>query len=53
MLLQSITSLLVGELLLLGDGEGVDAEEVADGVDNQESPSKVHDEGKDEVGPEV
>lgn len=44
---------LVLDLLLAGDREGVDAEEVADAGDDEVRPAEVHDEREEEVRPEV
>ena len=38
------------ELLLAGDGEGVNTEEGADAVDDEVGPAEVDDEGEEEVG---
>lgn len=51
--LRSQKRLLVGELLLLGNGKGVDSEEVADAGDDEVGPTEVDNCGEDEVAVQV
>lgn len=51
--LRSVASQLVGNLLLLRNGEGVDAEIFADAAHNEESPAEVDNKSKEEVAPQV
>lgn len=51
--LHSVPSLLVSNLLLLGNREGVDSKVVADASDHKNSPAEVHDQREDEVGVKV
>lgn len=53
MQLGRVAGLPVGNLLFLGNGQGIDAEVVAYGGDDKVGPAKVHDEGEEKVGPEV
>lgn len=46
-------SRLVGDLLLLGNGEGVDAEVVANAGNNEPGPAEVDDHGKEQISPQV
>lgn len=46
-------NLLVGHLLLVGNGKAVDAKEVADARGDQPSPARVDDERKHQVSPKV
>lgn len=45
--------LLVGHLLLVGNGKAVDTKEVANARSDQPSPARVDDEGKHQVSPQV
>lgn len=53
MQLGGIAGKLVGNLLLLGDGEGVDAQVVADARHHEPGPAEIDDHGKGKVGPQV
>lgn len=53
MLLESITSHSVGRLLILGDCQSTNTQEVADAGDNQEGPAEVDDGRKHQVTPEI
>lgn len=50
---RGIPGLFVGNLLFLGNGQGIDAQVVADGRDDDVRPVKVHNEREEEVRPEV
>lgn len=45
--------MLVGNLLVLGDGKRIDAEEIANSVDDNICPTEVNNCGKNQVPPEV
>lgn len=53
MQLHGVTGLSGSKLLLLGDGQSVDAEVVTNASNNEESPAEVHDTGENQVSPQV
>lgn len=53
MQLRGVSGLFVGDLLLLGYRQGIDAEIVANGVDDKIRPAKVNHQGEEKVRPQV